>query len=162
MQIEVHQMADDELGAAVELLRMNFGEQAEFAGRELDQFVGDRRRPDHQYLVAKIDGTIIGGGGFVPDKNEDVEDVYWIAWLGVRPDYQRHGAGQRLLSETESRLKSLGARKLYADVGNESDQPGATAFYQKNGFVKEGEMTDYFTDGENMQIFGKRLLPKAE
>jgi ribosomal protein S18 acetylase RimI-like enzyme len=129
----------------------------ESAQREIRQIFSRPPSIHNGFLVAVDDRRVIGCAGFHIDAEEDVEGVYWVDWLYVRPDCHQQGIGGRLLSALEERLSALRARKLYLDVGNESDQPAATAFYLKHGFIKEGELIDYFKDGENKQIFAKRL-----
>jgi len=157
MSIKIRNMVRDDIDIALEIIRSHVDEHAKIAARDFEEFFAKPPTEHHQYLVAEVDGKVVGCMGFLPDKDEEVEGVYWAVWLYVHPEYRRQGVGTQLWTEIEERLKKLRARKVYLDVGNEPDHPEAIAFHQKHGFVKEGELIDYFRDGENMLIFGKRL-----
>lgn len=157
MEIKIRELTKEDISAILEIVGLNFEGHIESAKRDLHLFFSREPSIQRQFFVAVHKNQIVGCVGFAPDEDEDVEEVYWACWLYVRPEYHNQGVGSLLWSELEDRLKKLKARKLYLDVGNETDQSAATAFYLNRGFIKEGELIDYFKDGENMQIFAKRL-----
>ncbi|NIA61199.1 GNAT family N-acetyltransferase [Bacillus pacificus] len=113
------------------------------------------------FHVAVVSGKIAGVMGYKPDK-EGADHVYWAVWLYIDRKYMRKGIASRLWKSIEQNMIEKGARKCYLDVGNESDQPEAIAFHKKQGFELEGVMKDYWKDGEDMMLFGKRLKPFGE
>lgn len=158
MEVKVRELLKEDIPDVLEIIGSNYESHVASAQRELQQMFSSVPPSIHnQFLVVIHNNTVIGCGGFYIDKDDDVEGIYWAHWFYVRSDYHNQKIGSRILSEVENRVASLGGRKLYLDVGNESDQPAATAFYLKRNFVKEGELLDYFKDGENKQIFAKRL-----
>ena len=146
-----------DLEAVLQAIGMNYADHAKQAVRDLEEFLRGPGTDRHGYFVAEADGEVVGCVGFIPDKDEEVENVVWAVWFYVRPDYQRCGVGRVLWEYMEAHLKALRVRKLYLDVGNESDHAVATSFYRKLGYTKEGELVDYFRDGENKQFYAKRL-----
>lgn len=62
--------------------------------------------------------------------------------FGVKPEYQRKGAGQRLLRELLFALRSADFTTLWLEV-RESNQK-ARRFYLQNGFVKAGVRKLYY------------------
>ena len=150
-------MKPQDVAPAVEMIALYNSEHARNALRDLNAYFSLPPGGRSKYLVAEMSGEIIGCAGYIPDYDEDALDVYWMTYLYVHPKYYRRGIGTRLSMEIEARLRKLKARKIYVDVGNAEDQPEAVAFHTKRGYVKEGELVDYFRDGENKLIFGKKL-----
>ena len=157
LDIEIRAMEEGDVDAVLEVIELNFQEHTKFARRDFRRFFAQPPDERRQFLVAEVNGRVVGCVGFHPDEDEDVEGVFWAIWLYVRPDHHGHGVGGLLWSEMERRVTALNARKLYMDVGNESEHGVATAFYLRRGYVKEGELVDYFREGENKQIFAKRM-----
>ena len=108
------------------------------------------------YLVAELDGEVIGVVGWVADHFQ-VPDIQWLVWGYVKPGYQRRGIGAALFGAAEDRLARLGVRKIYLDVGNAASHESAIAFHVKRSYTWEGSLRDFWADGENLLIFGKHL-----
>jgi ribosomal protein S18 acetylase RimI-like enzyme len=81
-------------------------------------------------LVAEVDGRLVG-----------TVVSGWDGWRGsiyrlvVHPDHRRQGLARRLLSDAESRLIRLGARRMQAIVVA-SDQR-ATGFWGTSGWEEQ-------------------------
>lgn len=157
LDIKIRAMEERDVDAILEAIEQNFTEHTKFARRDFKRFFSTPADERRQFIVAEANGRAVGCVGFHPDEDEDVQNIFWAIWLYVRPDHHGHGIGGLLWTEMEKRVTALGARKLYMDVGNESDHATATAFYYRRGYVKEGELVDYFREGENKQIFAKRM-----
>jgi len=146
-----------DLEATVRMIGLYSAEHSRSARRTFEKFVAGRLADQVEDWVAELAGNIVGCMGFEPDNDEDAQGIYWTSYLFVHPAYYRRGIGSYLANAIEQRLKSLGARKIYLDVGNARDQPEAIGFHTKHGYVKEGELKDFFRAGEDKLIFGKRL-----
>ncbi len=60
--------------------------------------------------------------------------VGWIETLFVRPDYRRHGLGERMLKQALDWSAARGLRGLDLEVGDGSDPEAAGRLYDKHGF----------------------------
>lgn len=86
-------------------------------------------------LVAEIDKQIIG---FIIGTTIEKEGTAWkygyIAWIGVKREFQRTSLGRRLYRETEKRMKKKeGVRMVIADTDSNDEQ--AIRFFEKLGFL---------------------------
>ena len=72
----------------------------------------------------------------------DVPDMAHLLVIGVRPDAQRQGVGERLLRRCVEHCRQAGLPALTLEVrhGNE----GAIAFYRRHGFAQVGMRRDYY------------------
>lgn len=85
-------------------------------------------------------------------------DLYWIA---VAPPLQRRGIGRRLLHEVERRVAAAGGQRLYADTSGRPQYDATRSFYQRNGFVVDAVLRDFYAPGDDKVILAKRLGPPA-
>jgi GNAT superfamily N-acetyltransferase len=107
-------------------------------------------------LVAELGGEVAGVMGYSPDP-WGVADVWWTEWLFVLPEARRHGVATALSEEIERQLIARGCRKAYLDIGNAERQAAAIAFHRSQGYEQEGALRDFWAEGEDFLVFGKRL-----
>jgi len=84
------------------------------------------------FLVALIDGKIVGMGAFRPIDSCTVE----IKRMRVHPAYQRQGIGTAILQQVEARARRRGYRKFTLDTTVQ--QNAAQKFYEKCGYHRRG------------------------
>ena len=70
----------------------------------------------------------------------------WINYLAVHPQYQRNGAGKRMMEEAESGLRATGCPKINLQI--RSSNAAVIEFYKRIGF-----------NADNVVSLGKRLEP---
>jgi GNAT superfamily N-acetyltransferase len=107
-------------------------------------------------LVAECDGEVTGVMGYSPDP-WGVADVWWTEWLFVLPKARRRGVATALSEEIERQIVARGCRKVYLDIGNAERQAAAIAFHRSQGYEQEGALRDFWAEGEDFLVFGKRL-----
>lgn len=86
-------------------------------------------------LWIAIDNTRIVGCFLAARK----EAVWYISLFGVHPLYRRLGIGTGLLGAV---LQEDGLLPIELHV--QSDNVGAVKFYEKNGFIRHGEVKDFY------------------
>ena len=90
-------------------------------------------------LVAKRGGNLLGYCIFMNSADEG--EIYKIA---VDKSVQRQGIGSKVLENTISLLKELGAENIYLEVRKSNIK--AIKLYEKFGFIKTGERKNYYPD----------------
>ncbi len=74
--------------------------------------------------------------GFVIGTIFEKEGTAWkygyIAWIGVKEEFQQTNLGRRLYKEVENEMKEEGVRMMIVDT--EGDNQEAIAFFEKMGF----------------------------
>ena len=81
-------------------------------------------------------------------------ELYWIA---VDPVMRGLGLGHLLLTATEAAVRAAGGTHLFAHTSTRGDYAPARAFYAMNGYGQSANIADYYSDGDGMAIYGKRL-----
>jgi ribosomal-protein-alanine N-acetyltransferase len=110
-------------------------------GWSLGLFLGELSRPDDRcYLVAKVDGQVVGFGGML-----FVGSDGHLATLAVDPSARRDGVGTRLTAALCRAALAHGASALTLEV--RSGNTGAQALYRRFGFAPAGVRRGYYHEG---------------
>jgi ribosomal protein S18 acetylase RimI-like enzyme len=84
------------------------------------------------FVVAEIDGELVGMGGIKPTGTSRGE----VLRVRVHPARRRRGVGQQVMRELEERAVALGLGELHLDTAD--NQPEAVAFYRALGYQETG------------------------
>lgn len=117
-----------------------------------------------------IDGSEGCGYNFIVDRDGDqvlgfacygrrdlthgVFDLYWIA---VDRRSHRSGVGRSLLTASEEAVRKIGGRMLIAETSGTAHYEPTRKFYEGMGYTREATIKDFYTEGDDLAIFVKRL-----
>ncbi len=73
--------------------------------------------------------------------------VGYIVTIDVLPEFRRHSAGTKLLTEAERRLAAAGVRTIELETA--TDNASAIAFWQKHGYRTRGVIKNYYPNGRD-------------
>ncbi|WP_424016981.1 GNAT family N-acetyltransferase [Halorientalis pallida] len=129
---------------------------------DLDDIEGTYLDVDGTFLVGVCDEQVIAMGALRPVDEwyaaqfESVRDPAGVVTrMRVDPPHQRQGYGQRLLDGLIRRARNLGYRELLLDT--DPDQTAARAFYEANGFQREGTVDVEGFDDLTLVLYRTRL-----
>lgn len=89
---------------------------------------------------------------------EDAADrAYDLTMIAVRPDLQGGGRGAALMRHAEDDLRRRGQRLLLVRTSGTSQYDRTREFYRGLGYVEQTRVADYWTDGDDLVLFTKRL-----
>ncbi|MBU2548644.1 MAG: GNAT family N-acetyltransferase [Proteobacteria bacterium] len=89
-------------------------------------------------LVAESDDRIVGFAlGTTVEKDRSAWKYGLLTWMGVAPDLQRAGVGDRLFRQIRERMEKMGVNMMIIDT--ESDNLPGLHFFRKLGFGKPEE-----------------------
>lgn len=77
-------------------------------------------------------------------------DLYWIA---VHEKFRGNGIGKQILSECLNDIASMNGKRVYAETSSREQYAPTRKFYERNGFVAEARLRDYYDDGEDLVIY---------
>ena len=104
-------------------------------------------------IVAEEDGKIVGGLVIFRKQYGDW-NLFNFKHVGVANEYQGKGIGSQLLKEAEKICKK---GKVELRVAEGVSEIGTIAFYEKNGYKKEGELESHYRKGAKCFVMGKVL-----
>jgi ribosomal protein S18 acetylase RimI-like enzyme len=90
--------------------------------------------------------------GFIAGDIRRLEGVAWIATVAVMPEYRGRGIGSSLLVACEEKITTVGRIRLCVRLSNET----AIRLYERHAYVRVGEWSRYYQDGESALVMEKR------
>jgi ribosomal protein S18 acetylase RimI-like enzyme len=89
---------------------------------------------------------------------EDAADrAFDLTMIAVRPDLQGGGRGATLMRYAEKDLRDRGQRLLVVRTSGTAQYDKTRAFYRSLGYAEHAHVPDYWTDGDDLVLFTKRL-----
>ena len=80
-----------------------------------------------------------------------------LTMIAVRPDLQGTGRGGALMRHAEEDLRGRGERLLLVRTSGAPQYDRTRAFYRSLGYGEHARVPDYWTDGDDLVMFSKRL-----
>jgi ribosomal-protein-alanine N-acetyltransferase len=116
-------------------------------GWSLGLYLGELRRPEGRtYLVAKVDGRVVGFGGIL-----FIADDGHVTNIAVDPAVRRRGIATRLLLALIRDAIDEGSTAVTLEVGVHNR--GAQALYRRFGFAPAGVRRNYYRgSGEDAMV----------
>ena len=109
----------------------------------------------YTFLVHRSGDRVLGFSCYGPrDLTDGVFDLYWIA---VDPNARRKGVGYELLRASEAAVGQIGGRILIAETSGTADYESTRKFYTSTGYAMEATIKDFYSPGDDLAIFVKRL-----
>lgn len=109
----------------------------------------------HRCVTAWRGDTAIG---FVYWAPAPMTDRTWqLYWIAVRRDLQVLGSGARLLAHCEAEVLAAGGRLLLIETSSLPSYEPTRRFYRKHGYQAPAVVRDFYADGDDLLVFGKRM-----
>ena len=100
-----------------------------------------RRGPPKHFIVAEIEGAVVGFASFGLDPDRRIGEIGNNA---VDPQYQNRGIAGSLYTEVLKRMKSAGMGTAEVSTGLDDSHAPARSAYKKAGFINSIPMTTYY------------------
>ncbi|HEY3787759.1 MAG TPA: GNAT family N-acetyltransferase, partial [Urbifossiella sp.] len=71
---------------------------------------------------------------------------------------QGRGLGRQLLEFVEADIRARGGRLLLIETSSMPRYEPTREFYRKRGYGIAAQIPDYYTDGDGLVIYSKRLI----
>ena len=81
-------------------------------------------------------------------------DLYWIA---VESNHQREGIGEFLLKHVENRVKESSGHLLIVETEGKPAYEPTRRFYLARGYQLEGKIHNFYSIGDDLNIFTKHF-----
>jgi ribosomal protein S18 acetylase RimI-like enzyme len=127
----------------------------------LDDYHAFNQADGHRAVTYERDGQITGFAYYAPVSMTAGTWTLW--WIAVSKVTQSRGIGGELLRHAEQDVISQGGRLMLIETSSVETYEPTRKFYLKKGYEQEALVRDYYTDGDGLVIFRKRLAqPGAE
>lgn len=144
---------------AIEQMVANTGffttEEVAIARELVDERLAKGADSGYEFILAELDGTLVGYSCYGHIAGTDSSfDLYWIA---VCPNHQRGGIGRQILAETEAVISKQTKARIYIETSGKPQYQPTQAFYEKNGYVLEARLVDFYRDDDDKLIYVKSI-----
>ncbi len=140
--IEFEPLTEKNYSEVARIDRVSLGEESWSESLYKD----DIGRPEKAYVLACLNGTVVGFGGFA-----QVFDEGHIMNIAVDPDSRRQGVASSIMDEMIRIGTERGIRSFTLEVRQSND--GAIALYEKKGFTLAGVRKKYYGGKEDARIY---------
>jgi ribosomal protein S18 acetylase RimI-like enzyme len=82
---------------------------------------------------------------------------WYLYWIAVARDVQARGIGGRLLAQAEADIRARNGRLMFIETSSLPHSELTRKFYLKHGYTVTGILRDFYSDGDHMVVFRKRL-----
>ena len=131
-------------------------EEVECVGELWDEYLTlGAERCGYHFIVYREGDQVLGFACYGPrDLTNGVFDLYWIA---VDPIARCNGVGRKLLTASEEAARQAGGRMLIAETSGTPLYESTRKFYFSMGYENEATIKDFYTIGDDLMIFIKRI-----
>ena len=105
-----------------------------------------------------------GSAGFIIFGRTPLTDQTWdIYWIAVRKNSQGKGVGRKLLSRAEAFILLAGPTALLRiETSGKKEYDVTQEFYKKTGFLEAGRIPDFYSEGDALINYYKRIGPSGK
>ncbi|MGH7226304.1 MAG: GNAT family N-acetyltransferase, partial [Gemmataceae bacterium] len=109
----------------------------------------------HVAVTFEEQGKILGYAYYAPAAMTD--RTWYLYWIAVTRDVHAKGIGGKLLRHAENDIRGHGGRVLFIETSSLPHYDLTRKFYLKHGYEITGVLRDYYSDGDDMVVFRKRI-----
>jgi ribosomal protein S18 acetylase RimI-like enzyme len=109
----------------------------------------------HIAVTYEEHGAIVGYAYYAPAAMTD--RTWYLYWIAVTRDTQAKGIGGKLLRYAEDDIRKRDGRVLFIETSSLPHYELTRKFYLKHGYEVTGVLRDYYSDGDDMVVFRKKL-----
>jgi len=121
----------------------------------LDDCHAGRSGAGHVAVVLERDGRIVGYAYYAPDVMTDRS--WYLYWIAVEKAGQGAGLGSELMRHVEDDVRGRDGRVMFIEVSSMPHSELTRRFYLKLRYEVTGVLRDFYSDGDDMVVFRKRL-----
>lgn len=157
--IRWHQAISQDDVEAIHVMVANSGvfsaEEIEVAVELAEDALSNKESSDYHFMLADRGGQLLGYTCF--GRISLTAERYDLYWIVVDGNAQQKGVASGLMRETEGTIRALGGKAVYAETSSRAVYAPAHTFYHRQGFTQVAQIKDFYADGDDKLVFGKRL-----
>jgi ribosomal protein S18 acetylase RimI-like enzyme len=109
----------------------------------------------HIAVTYEEHGRILGYAYYAPAAMTD--RTWYLYWIAVTRDIQAKGIGGKLLRHVENDIRKRNGRVLFIETSSLPHYELTRRFYEKHHYEVTGVLRDYYSDGDDMVVFRKKM-----
>jgi ribosomal protein S18 acetylase RimI-like enzyme len=131
-------------------------EEIEAVPEMFDEYLKYGTEGSGYYFIAyREEGQVLGFA--IYGRRDLVDGVFDLYWIAVDPNARRKGVGRALLTASEEAVRTMGGRIVIAETSGTAEYESTREFYVRTGYVNEASIKDFYSVGDDLKIFIKRI-----
>jgi ribosomal protein S18 acetylase RimI-like enzyme len=123
----------------------------------LDDYHRGNRDHGHVCVTDERHGQVVGYAYYAPAAMTD--RTWYLYWIAVTRASHARGIGSGLLQHAEEDIRRHNGRVLFIETSSQPHYEPTRRFYFRHHYEVTGTLRDYYSDGDDMVVFRKRLAP---
>jgi ribosomal protein S18 acetylase RimI-like enzyme len=121
----------------------------------LDDYHADNKKYGHVAVTLELHGKPAGFAYYAPAAMTD--RTWYLYWIAIDKNVHAKGLGTRLLHRAEADVAAAGGRVFFIETSSLPHYDLTRKFYLKHGYEQAAVLRDYYTDGDDMVVFRKKM-----
>lgn len=121
----------------------------------LDDYHSANHDQGHRSITFEREGRIAGFAYYAPAAMTD--RAWYLYWIAVSKEIQARGIGGTLLRHVEDDIRRQNGRILLIETSSLPHYEPTRRFYKKHGYDELAVLQDFYSNGDNMVVFRKRM-----
>lgn len=121
----------------------------------LSDYHADAHLTGHIAVTCEEHGKILGYAYYAPAAMTD--RTWYLYWIAVTQQKQAKGIGGKLLRYAEDDIRKHNGRVLFIETSSLPHYDLTRKFYLKHGYENHATLHDYYSDGDDMVVFRKKM-----
>jgi ribosomal protein S18 acetylase RimI-like enzyme len=130
--------------------------EVEALNEVLSDYHGGAHLNGHVAVTYEDQGHILGYAYYAPAAMTD--RTWYLYWIAVKRDIHAKGIGSKLLRHAEEDIRKRNGRVLFIETSSLPHYELTRKFYLKHGYEITGVLRDYYSDGDDMVVFRKKIM----
>jgi ribosomal protein S18 acetylase RimI-like enzyme len=124
-------------------------------GEVLDDWHSHNEAAGHRCITSLRDNVIVGFAYYAPASMTD--RTWYLYWIAVSKQVHARGLGSELLKCLEQDIEAANGRILLIETSSLEHYSQTRRFYLKHGYHHTCRLSDYYADGDHMEVYCKRM-----
>jgi ribosomal protein S18 acetylase RimI-like enzyme len=121
----------------------------------LSDFHATNQRLGHHSVTYEEGKEVLGFAYYAPAAMTD--RTWYLYWIAVTKHTQARGIGSKLLQYVERHIAEQRGRLLLIETSSLPHYDLTRKFYVKHGYEQAAVISDFYADGDDLVVFGKRF-----
>lgn len=122
----------------------------------LDDYHASNKDEGHRCVTYEKDCQVSGFAYYAPAAMTDRS--WYLYWIAVTKKTQAKGVGGALLRHVEDDIRKANGRVLFIETSSLPHYELTRKFYLKHHYEQTAVLRDFYTDGDDMVVFRKKLM----
>jgi ribosomal protein S18 acetylase RimI-like enzyme len=124
-------------------------------GEVLSDYHASSREQGHVSVTLELNGKPAGFAYYAPAAMTD--RTWYLYWIAVDKNVHAKGLGTRLLHHAEADIRAAKGRVFFIETSSLPHYDLTRKFYVKHDYEQAAVLRDYYSDGDDMVVFRKKL-----